>query len=155
MKILVTSDSHGDKYALLDAAKQESPDCMLHLGDFDSDCSLVISNCPDTALRAVRGNCDRFSRELDVDEFTLGGKRFVMTHGHLYSVKTGYAKVIEHADRQGADVLLFGHTHTPYYELVGGMLVANPGSIGYPPDKSYAVINIDNGSISCEIKFMP
>jgi protein phosphatase len=42
-----------------------------------------------------------------------------------------------------ADVLLVGHTHTPFVQAVGGSLVVNPGSLGQPktgsPKASYAV----------------
>jgi protein phosphatase len=42
-----------------------------------------------------------------------------------------------------ADVLLVGHTHTPFIRRIGNRVVVNPGSLGQPktgkPDACYAV----------------
>ena len=48
------------------------------------------------------------------------------------------------------DVLLVGHTHTPFVRQIGDRVVANPGSLGQPrtgkSDACYAVW--ENGSFS-------
>ena len=153
MKILVMSDSHGSKNNMLNAVKRETPDWILHLGDNDKDCSDISLMHPDIPLRTVRGNCDRLSAGLDIDEFELEGKRFFMTHGHLFGVKSGKAKVINAATERGADILLFGHTHVPYYSSADNLIVINPGSIN-SGGKYYAVLEIKNGAISCELKIL-
>jgi len=81
----------------------------------------------------------------------LGGKRFFMTHGHMYMVKTGYSSIIDYAACRGADVLLFGHTHVPYYSIWENLSIINPGSIGMG-GKTYAVLDFKNGNLTCEIK---
>lgn len=151
MKILVMSDSHGNKEALLKATALELPGLILHLGDHDRDCTVVEWEYPEIPLRCVRGNCDRSSSGLDADEFVLGGKRFFMTHGHMYMVKTGYSSIIDYAACRGADVLLFGHTHVPYYSIWENLSIINPGSIGMG-GKTYAVLDFKNGNLTCEIK---
>ena len=153
MRILVMSDSHGSKNNMLDAIDLESPDYIVHLGDNDKDCSSIVSMYPHIPLRKVRGNCDRFSAELDMDEFVLESKRFFMTHGHLHGVKTGKSRILEAAINRGVDILLFGHTHIPYYSLLENLTVINPGSIG-SGEKSYAVLEIKNGAVSCELKML-
>lgn len=54
-----------------------------------------------------------------------------------------------------ADVLLVGHTHTPFVRQIGDRLIVNPGSLGQPktgrPDACYAVWN--DGSF--ELKEFP
>ena len=70
-----------------------------------------------------------------------------MTHGLLYGVNGGITTAAHNALAQGADVLLYGHTHIAaesyqtlrvrdeqgeYTEKT--LLVANPGSIGEPRD---------------------
>jgi len=145
------SDSHGNKNALQKATKLESPELILHLGDHDRDCGVIEWKFPEIPLRMVRGNCDRSSSGLDIDEFTLGGKRFFMTHGHLYSVKTGYTSIINTAACRGADVLLFGHTHVPHYSIFENIHIINPGSIGMGA-KTYAVLEFKNGKVVCEMK---
>ena len=136
---------------MLEVVALESPEVILHLGDRDKDCVDIEFEYPEIPLRAVRGNCDRSSAGLDMDEFTLEEKRFFMTHGHFYGVKTGISRIIEAAVSRDVDVLLFGHTHIPFYSVVGKLSVVNPGSIG-EGGKSYAVLEIKNGVVSCELK---
>ena len=151
MKILVMSDSHGSKNNMLEAICKESPDYILHLGDNERDCTSIEAVYPDIPLRKVRGNCDRGYRGLDIDEFVLCDKRFYMTHGHLHSVKTARINIKQAALGKNADILLFGHTHTPHQSVFEGMLIINPGSIG-TDGKSYAVLEIENGDVECNIK---
>jgi len=143
------SDSHGNKDAVLKAAARESPELILHLGDHDRDCSVIELKHPEIPVRSVRGNCDRFSYGLDTDEFTLGGKRFFMTHGNLYRVKSGISSLLDNARAKGVDVLMFGHTHDPFYSVIGNISVINPGSIGMG-GKTYAILELENGNITCE-----
>ena len=151
MKILVMSDSHGSKNNLLDAVALESPEMILHIGDNNKDCAAIESLYPDIPLRSVRGNCDTHSAGLDIDEFVIDGICFLMTHGHLFGVKTSMKRITEYAASRNADVLLFGHTHIPYYSIDDGMHVINPGSIRIG-EKSYAVLVIKNGAVLCEHK---
>jgi len=145
------SDSHGNKDALLKATALESPGIILHLGDHDRDCYIIEWEFPEIPLRSVKGNCDRQSSGLDIDEFTLGGIRFFMTHGHLYRVKTGLTYMLDSVACRGMDVVLFGHTHIPYSSVYESFSVVNPGSIGMG-GKTYAVLEIKNGKIKCDIK---
>ena len=149
MRVLVMSDSHGNKEAVLKATERESPDLVLHLGDHDRDCSVIELKFPQIPLRSVRGNCDRSSYGLDTDEFTLGDKRFFMTHGNLFRVKTGYSPIIDTARKKGAEVLLFGHTHDPYYSVLENLSIINPGSIG-TGEKTYAILELKDGVLTCE-----
>jgi len=151
MRILVMSDSHRNTEAMLKAIARESPGLILHLGDHDADCAAIEMDYPEIPLRSVRGNCDRSSTGLDRDEFKFDGMLFFMTHGNLYSVKTGFSSIIETAKRRGAAVLLFGHTHVPYLSEGRTLTVVNPGSIGTGA-KTYAVLDTRNGTVECEIK---
>ena len=146
MRILVMSDSHGTKSNMFDAISIESPDVVLYLGDNIRDCEDIESKYPKIMLRAVKGNCDHGYRGLDIDEFVLEGKKIFMTHGHLYSVKLGKAKILDAATSRGADIVLFGHTHIPYQSENDGLFALNPGSIG-AGGKSYAVLELKNGAI--------
>jgi len=151
LKILVMSDSHGSKSNMFDAIKIESPDVVLFLGDNIRDCEDIESKYPKIMLRAVRGNCDQGYRGLDMDEFVLEGKKFFMTHGHLFSVKLGKTKIMDTATARSIDILLFGHTHIPYQSEKDGLIAINPGSIGSDV-KSYAVLEIKNGAVECKLK---
>lgn len=146
MKILVLSDSHGDASAVESAVLLERPDAALHLGDGASDMA-----CAGVQYAAVRGNCD-FRAELpDKRVLTLGGVKLFMTHGHMYGVKQGYMAAVMAAREAGADVLLFGHTHFPMYDMCGALHVLNPGSVR---QGRYAVLEAADGRISCRLKSM-
>ena len=149
MKILVVSDSHGDKRSLVRAARDTGPELILHLGDYDKDCASLHDAVPNIPVRAVRGNGDWQSHELGEDEFVIAGVRIFMTHGHWYGVKRGLDTVIDAAFCRNADILLFGHTHIPYYAKLRGITILNPGSIGMG-GKTYAVLTIENGIVSHE-----
>ena len=153
MRVLVVSDSHGNIKALRRAAAVTGPELILHLGDHDSDCEDLRRDMPDVMIRAVRGNCDPRSKELDADNFVLEGTRIFMVHGHNHGVKYSLDALITAGMYMEADVVLFGHTHRPYAKYVDGMLVLNPGSVGMNR-KTYAVLEIGHGAVDyklCEL----
>ena len=131
-----------------------NPALILHLGDYDSDCE-AISKQFETSIKAVKGNCDLTSKRLEEAEVEVAGKTFFITHGHLYDVKSGLERIILAAKRKNVDVVLFGHTHNPCYDVCDGMVLVNPGSIGshrtQTGKKTYAVLEIKNGAVLCEI----
>jgi predicted phosphodiesterase len=85
---------------------------------------------------------------------TLGGKRIMMTHGHDYSVKFTLSRLCAEANKKGADIVLFGHTHQRYERYLPAgeteygvalskpMYLFNPGSIG-GYEASFGCIEID------------
>ena len=154
MKILILSDSHGMIDNLLTAAEIEKPDIIMHMGDYASDCENLYMHYPNADIKCVRGNCDRNVPENvnAIEKFTLQGKRFFITHGHLFGVKQSTDSLIEHGLAENADVILYGHTHCQHMQHVGQMLVVNPGSIGY--DRDYAVMQINNGEITVQMKHL-
>ncbi len=166
MTLLVVSDIHGRGYRLselLDTVPRH--DGFLFLGDGLRE--LETEERRINGLAAVVGNCDRYSyfsaklggvsEELILD---IDGFRVLMTHGHIYGVKSGYERAIARAEERGADILLCGHTHIPidkYYpegtEFEGFSLsrplrVFNPGSLGEPREgaPSFGIIEIRNGT---------
>jgi len=123
----------------------------LHIGDNKKDCDIITSTYPEIPLRCVKGNCDRFTPGVEIDNFTLESKRFMMTHGHLYGVKTGTEYLIKTALSKDVDILLYGHTHIPHYSVHEKITVINPGSLN-GAGKTYAVLEIKNGDVSCALK---
>lgn len=148
MKILVFSDSHRSRAGMYDAIIAHKPDQIIHLGDLVEDAEEVSYLFPQLPFCIVAGNCDGWSTVPAVRNITLAGKRILLGHGHLWRVKAGYEGAIAEGRRAGADILLFGHTHTPYLEqLEDGMWVMNPGSARC----AYGLITIDDGNIHCEL----
>jgi len=148
MKILVMSDSHGDINSCLAAVRKENPELILHLGDHDTDALAIAKAFPKIPVKSVKGNCDPASAgEVQLD-FKLLGKKFIMTHGHVYGVKSGLESILHMALENNTDVLLFGHTHIAFYEVWDKAVIVNPGSV---MDKKYAVLEIKNGEVICEL----
>ena len=48
---------------------------------------------------------------------------------------------------------MFGHTHSPVNDTLGGVTLINPGTAGKGRDLTWALVTVfDNGAVSCEIR---
>lgn len=70
-------------------------------------------------------------------ERTVAGKKFLLCHAApsdpLYKYVPAYSPLWESELKLiSADVLLVGHTHTPFVQTIGRQVVINPGSLGQP-----------------------
>ncbi len=139
-KLLVFSDSHGSTADMVRIVRSEKPDLVLHLGDHASD-GLEVEKETGIKVKCVKGNCDLYGNEPEVDEVIMCGHRLVFTHGHGYAVKYSTDRICYLADEREATAVFFGHTHMPFREYIGGRWVINPGSIALPRSgvKSYAM----------------
>jgi putative phosphoesterase len=78
----------------------------------------------------------------------------VLAHGSTRSIDeyvledTDESYVLEMMSEAKADVLCVGHSHLPYYRMIGDKQVINIGSVGKPkdgnPDGCYALLTIDD-----------
>lgn len=148
MKILLISDTHTNTNAIqtvIDA--NTDADVILHTGDGANDLRRVDRK--NIGFVAVKGNCDRYGCDAE-DELTieLNGTKIFMTHGHKYSAKSTKELLLAASLKECADICCFGHTHIIHKNEENGVLMLNPGSLGY--DGSYMVINTGEG-ISVEI----
>jgi len=145
------SDSHGNADGMVSVVELEKPDLILHLGDKTRDCHAFERAFPDIPLCKVVGNCDFSSEGLNIDKFTFCGKRFFMTHGHVFHVKSTLAHLTEIAKMRESDIVLFGHTHIQHHEIKNEFVIINPGSMS-KPQEHYAVINLTDGNVTCDLK---
>ncbi len=122
MNLYVFSDSHRKTPAML-ALISPPPDAVIHCGDGCEDLYNVESDIP---VYAVRGNCDS-SRRPEELFLTFCGLRIAVTHGHLFGVKSSLTPLALHY-KDRADLVLFGHTHTPFDGVVEGVRLFNPGA---------------------------
>jgi putative phosphoesterase len=152
MKILVFSDSHGNVDNMTLAVERERPNRIFHLGDGWQDAERLRDMFPDIPLDQVPGNCDFRFTEPAVKLVQAGGKRILLCHGHTYRVKEGLMDVGYAAREQKADLLCFGHTHIPTQEWAGESLLLNPGSIGYWGKPTYAVVKIEDGRLTADLR---
>ena len=147
MKLLVFSDSHGVTDSMLYLIKREKPDGVIHCGDHKKDADMIRRKCRDLNVYSVVGNCDYYADGETELLFTLCGKRFYITHGHLHGIKRDYTRLIYAAMEYGADVIICGHTHIPLYEVIDGMHLINPGSITFGKH-GYGIIEMDDDSFT-------
>lgn len=148
LKILVFSDSHRARAGMYDAILAHTPDQIIHLGDLVEDAEELSYVFPQLPFCMVAGNCDGWCTTPTVRNLVFEGKRFLLSHGHLWRVKAGYDAAIAEGRKAGADLLLFGHTHSAHLEqLEDGMWVMNPGSAR----NSYGLVTLDGDSMTCEL----
>ncbi len=168
MDILVFSDSHGHGERITEVLERPgvSPSAIFFLGDGLRDLAwLDIKGVP---LYSVCGNCDIFVPD-DVESellVELCGVKIFAAHGHKYSVKSGHTHFAARAAELGADIALFGHTHTPFEATIsagtaiGGvgltrdLHLLNPGSIGSYTNASFGNITLHKGNILTSFRYL-
>ena len=126
MKLLITSDVHGE-VEKLEAVIKKNKDCehILCAGDI----GLTNVQIEDNNLIAVKGNCDYYSN-LPLDRILdLGGKKILLTHGHVEQVKYGLEGLFQKAEHLGIDIVVFGHIHYPVLKTINNILFINPGAL--------------------------
>lgn len=156
MKILVMSDSHGKEeyvYTILNENRDAS--IIIHLGDGERDIDLSLREIPGITRKkffAVKGNCDFMSSLPTTTYENICGHKFYITHGYAQHVKMGISEIFIDAKNNEREVVLFGHTHRPYYEEKDGIYIFNPGAV---INGSYGIITIDDNHTDekCNIKF--
>lgn len=149
MRILVVSDSHGYNRYLEDVIDSTGKiDMVIHCGDADGAEDYIRDRLYTSAVIVVAGNNDYYSNLKQEAFFEIEGKKIFVTHGHRYQVNSGVDYVVSAAKSRGADIVMFGHTHIPLMDKMGGITVLNPGSISLPRQQgrrpSYIIMETDN-----------
>ncbi|MCF7930340.1 MAG: YfcE family phosphodiesterase [Acholeplasmataceae bacterium] len=135
MKLLITSDVHGDEKRLLEVIKKHKDvDYHLNAGDMCLDPKIWEKH----HIIAVKGNNDfgsdlPYMRLLDFD-----GLHILLTHGHIEHVKFGMDRIRLKAKVNEVQIVIFGHTHERYLMSDEGILFINPGALG-GYHRSYAI----------------
>jgi putative phosphoesterase len=152
MKIGLVSDTHLPRFGhdLPAVLKQgliaQQVELILHLGDFTT---LAVADMfrRIAPFDAVAGNndADEIYRSFGRRKIlAVAGLRIGMIHGDGIR-KTTLERALDAFAGDAVDVILFGHSHSPYCKLHGDVWLVNPGS---PTDKrrnshySYAVLEI-------------
>ena len=146
MKIIVVSDSHGRIQPLERIIREIYADIYIHLGDGERELDEICRQNPDKQVYHVHGNCDLASISPDELLISPDDKNVIFAvHGHLHGVKHSLEPLKAQARNNGANILLFGHTHARYSEYDNGLYILNPGSISKPRDgkrQSFGVIEL-------------
>lgn len=153
MKIGVISDTHG----FLDPRVRElfkGVDHILHGGDVGFN-SLLLDLEDIAPVTAVLGNTDTDDGVLRLTEIVSLADRKFLLH-HIVNPRAPGDPLQRNIARERPDVIVFGHTHRPFNETVGGILYFNPGYAGKPKfglDRSVAILHCDGNGIRPE--FLP
>lgn len=154
-KILVVSDNHGNRDKLLAAIEEWKGkiDALVHCGDSEFDVDYLRS-LVDVPVYMAKGNCDFGFREDPEALFEFEGHTCLVTHGHRYGANWGDEELLERALEMGADILFYGHTHVPAYNIYEeeNVTLMNPGSVALPrqyrPQPTFMVVEfLEDGEI--------
>lgn len=103
-------------------------DAILHAGDIGK--LEVINRLEQIApVLAVEGNNDSFGKFPCVRLEQLAGQRIVIRHifGELHQLSEKDKRMVEELK---PNVVVFGHSHRPYKQMLGNTMLLNPGSAG-------------------------
>ena len=126
MRIIIVSDSHGNKRSFERIIAESLPDILIFCGDGFPDIPSDFTG----KLYAVRGNTDNVYADNEIS-LSISDINIFITHGEAYSVKSGLEYIQLRAKALKADVIFFGHTHEQVYLNSGGIRLINPGSVFY------------------------
>ena len=128
MRIGLISDTHG----YLDPRIEKifaGVDHILHGGDIGPD--LIIAQLGAIApVTAVLGNNDSSPCFPLTQAVTLGGRKFLVHH--IVTPRELHSDLKARLDHERPDAVIFGHTHKPFNEVIGGIHFLNPGYAGKP-----------------------
>lgn len=147
MKVGVISDTHGLlRQEVLEILR--SCDCILHAGDIDN--RGVLDTLEIAPVYAVRGNNDKEWAEHLPHDLTvqLEGQKIFMVHNK---------KEIQNLPLD-ADMVIFGHSHKYFEQVIDGKLWLNPGSCGkrrFGQEISFAVLTIEGGNYRVQKIVLP
>jgi hypothetical protein len=151
MKIGVISDTHN----FLDPKIPElfkGVEHIIHAGDVGT--AFITFQLGQIApVTAVLGNTDSHAlvplNEIEV--FELGRKKFLVQH----IIQPHTAKILHSAriQREKPDIIVFGHTHKPFNEIIRGIWYFNPGYAGksrFGMERSVALLHFERDKIKAE-----
>ena len=151
MKIGVISDTHN----FFDPQIPElfkDVEHIIHAGDVGT--SEIISELEKIApVTAVTGNTDSMLPLKEVEVFELGRHKFLLQH--IVQPDTPAVLLSHRVQREKPDAIVFGHTHKPFCERIGGILYFNPGYAGksrFNMPRSIAMLHCTLKDVRAEYK---
>jgi putative phosphoesterase len=149
VKIGVISDTHGfldGKVFDLFAGVEH----ILHAGDIGYS-SIILELETIAPVTAVNGNTDLGLPFRESEAVELDGRKFLVHH--IVNPFAWSDRLKPRMARDKPEVVVFGHTHKRFNEIVSGVLFLNPGYSGKPKletDRSVAVLHCDKKGIRVE-----
>ena len=130
MRILITSDTHGQLSKFWDVFKKmqqiDPIDVIVHCGDYYKDAE----------------NIRRKFRYGGYMHFETEAGNFLITHGHMLDVGHDLQRIYYKVLEENCIGAFFGHTHRSVYLDMDGIYLMNPGSLSRPRDGSGGTFGI-------------
>lgn len=156
MRIAVLSDTHlrvGKTLPRFVWEQLTQIDMIIHAGDL-THMGLLEELSYIAPVRAVRGNCDVWDVSLpERDVVECEAFRIGVIHGDSGKGKSTQERAFLAFKDTSVDLIIFGHSHTPFMEWRDGILLFNPGS---PTDKrrepqySFGLLDIKHGQVEAK-----
>lgn len=159
MRITVISDTHTYSIntlhqRLIDDIKLS--DAVIHAGDIVGENLIREISLINSAVYPVKGNTDPYLPDL------LPKKRLLNFNGTTIGVIHGDGSPFGLENRllyefESANLIIYGHTHNPFFGKFGGQYLLNPGSPTnnrWTDKNSYAILTIENNGFSAEIIYL-
>lgn len=128
MKIGLLSDTHGFLDPQLPRIFR-GVEHILHAGDIGPD-HLITQLESIAPVTAVLGNTDASAIYRLTETIVLSGRKFLVQHIVAPHALTGELQV--RLSRERPEVVLFGHTHQQFNQVLNGVRFLNPGYAGKP-----------------------
>jgi putative phosphoesterase len=127
MKIGVISDTHNFFDPAI-AKLFQGVEHILHGGDIGLP--FILDQLRSIApVTAVRGNTDEPQSPYHLTEVvTLAGRKFLLHH--IVNPRSLEDSLDKQIQREQPQVVVFGHTHKPFFERIGSITFFNPGYAG-------------------------
>jgi uncharacterized protein len=126
-------------------------DHILHAGDIGLP-AMILQLEKVAPVTAVSGNTDEPGfgyRQTEVVE--AGGRKFLVQH--IVSPQSATDTVGNRIVRERVNAVVFGHTHKPFCQTIGGVLFFNPGYAGksrFGMARSVAILHCGEEGIQAE-----
>ncbi len=159
MRIAVVGDFHYPQRCssliLLEELKKVEPELIIGTGDYTSQ-SVIKELEKLTEFKGVCGNVDDAEINLPPRlELEIKGWKIAVFHSNeIYPRGDPYGIYAFWKDKK-PDIILFGHTHKPFFCFMGDCYLLNPGSFngvisgeGVLPNPSFAVLEIEKESLN-------
>lgn len=129
IKICCVSDNHGNS-RVLDLVRMKYHDCdaYLHAGDSEMTKEALCG------WACVIGNNDYYADLSESLVIEVKGFRILLLHSHLLGYANRNQRMVELAKKNHCQMVVFGHTHVFFKEVLGGVFLFNPGSLAYNRD---------------------
>jgi len=147
LRLGVISDTHNYLDPLIPQLFADV-DHILHGGDIGMP-AIIMALEQIAPVTAVAGNTDDPGFQYPPTSFVeLGGRRFLVHH--IVNPQSLAEPIRTRIARERPDVVVFGHTHKPFSESIGGTRFFNPGYAGksrFGLERSVAILHCGDKGI--------